>query len=61
MGMSDLAETQRKTAQLENDVSEIYDMLAGIQRTQRRHTQTLREHTEMLTEILGLLRPGESS
>jgi hypothetical protein len=46
-------ETERRIVQLDNDVSEIYSMIADVQNTQRRHTHRLSETAPRLEDVEG--------
>ena len=45
-------EMERKVLQLDNDVSEIYTMIADVQNTQRRHTNRFNEMGSRLDGLM---------
>jgi len=47
-----VTETERKILQLDNDVSEIYTMIADVQNTQRRHTHRFNEMGSRLDGLM---------
>ncbi len=59
MAMS-ATEMERKVSQLDNDVSEIYTMIADIQNTQRRHTHRFNEMGVRLDRMIDQLGTNEA-
>ena len=51
---------EREVRQLDNDVQSIYEMLAGIQGTQRRHCNRLEEIDAHVGDLDGRLESVES-
>ena len=50
------AELERKVSRLDNDVQAIYELLATISATQKRHGNHLDDFDKRFDEILTLLR-----